>query len=120
MGNLNTLYDEHVKRFGHICADRSLERIFAADPSYPLILSLEIHDKKDKRKFEEKAPIFSHRIIAPARTPKHADTPEDALKISMQEKGRVDLSYMANLTGLAATDILKELEFTSIGVAFAL
>ena len=114
MKKLNGLYDEHVKRFGRICADRSLERVFSSDPSYPLLLSLEIADTKNKRKFVEKAPIFSHRIIAPAHTPKHADTPEDALKISMQEKGRVDLSYMSALTGTPTSDLVSALEFSSI------
>lgn len=114
MKKLNGLYDEHAVRFGRICADRSLERVFSSDPSYPLLLSLEIADTKNKRKFVEKAPIFSHRIIAPAHTPKHAETPEDALKISMQEKGRVDLSYMSALTGTSTTDLVSALEFSSI------
>lgn len=109
--NLNNLYDEHVGFFGRIQLDKELNRILEDEPSLPLIRSLEVFDGKV---FQRKADIFTRRMIKAEEVPTHADTAEDALKISMTEKGKVDLGYMSSLTGMKVADIIENLEFTSI------
>ena len=108
---LNTLYDDHVDRHGRIQGDKELEKLFHEDPSYPLLRSLEVYDGKV---FQRKTDLFYKRTIKPDIVPTHADTAEDALKISMQEKGRVDLPYMAGLTGDSTDSLVDSLEYTSI------
>ncbi|MFQ9742722.1 MAG: hypothetical protein ACLRX5_09785, partial [Slackia sp.] len=47
-----------------------------------------------------------------AEVPEHVDLPEDALAVSMDQKGRVDLSYIAGLLGTGveeATELLGDL-----------
>ena len=108
---LNALYDEHVDRHGRIQGDKELGKLFRDDPSYPLLRSLEVYDGKV---FQRKTDLFYKRTIKPDVAPTHADTAEDALKISMQEKGRVDLPYMAGLTGDSTESLVDSLEYTSI------
>ena len=108
---LNTLYDDHVNRYGRIRNDKELEKLFREDPSYPLLRSLEVYDGKV---FQRKTDLFYKRTIKPDVAPTHADTAEDALKISMQEKGRVDLPYMAGLAGDSTESLVDSLEYTSI------
>lgn len=75
-------------------------------------MSLEIVNEETQEVTLSK--IFTERTIKAYRTPTSADTPDDALSISLQEKGRVDLSYMSNLTGNTVQEMLEQLEFTSI------
>ena len=43
--------------------------------------------------------MFTKRTIRPERTVTHVNTPAEALAVSIGEKGKVDLSYMAELLG---------------------
>ena len=108
---LNDVYDKYVKIYGHICEDASLKKIFSTDSGYPLLRSLEEYGKDGYR---GKSPIFSKRMIEPHRKPSHADSPADALAISMQEVGRVELDYMKGLTGQTEEELVKALEFDRI------
>ena len=108
---LNQIYDKYVKNYGHICEDSTLKKIFSRDSAYPLLRSLEEYGKEG---YKGKSPIFSKRMIEPHRQPTHADTPADALAISMQEIGYVDLDYMKSLTGQTEEEIIKALEFERI------
>ncbi|WP_165178205.1 hypothetical protein [Desulfovibrio sp. ZJ369] len=47
-----------------------------------------------------KADIFTTRTIFPFQAPEHADSPEDAVKISRIYKNGLDLPYIAGLLGL--------------------
>ena len=108
---LNELYDEYMKKYGRIYEDNKLRQNFSKDASYPLLLSLEIVENGE---YVGKSDIFSKRTIHAYTPPDHADTPGEALMISMQEKGCVDIPYMAKLTGLSAEEVVEDLEYTSI------
>ena len=108
---LNDVYDKYVKIYGHICEDASLKKLFGNDSAYPLLRSLEEYGKEG---YKGKSPIFSKRMIEPHKKPSHADNPADALAISMQEVGRVELDYMKALTGQTEEEIIKALEFDRI------
>ena len=106
---LNKVYDQHVKNYGHIYRDADLLAAFRHDPTCPLMEVLENVDA-ETGVFLGKADIFTARTVMPNFSPEKADTAMDALAFSMQEKGRVDVSYMASLMPAAnVTDILKEL-----------
>lgn len=110
---LNQRYDTYVEKYGHIQEDNGLKKIFVEDSSYPLLRTLEIY-KKDQ--FQGKSPIFRTRTITPYVDPDHADNAIDALKISMTEKAKVDLPYMARLMGGDTTpeSIVEELNYKQI------
>ena len=109
---LNDLYESHIKSYGHIAGDRTLANVFYADPGYNFIRAYEIKDAKGN--FVAKADIFTERTILPEARPENADTPEDALVISIQQKGEVDLAYMSELCGIPVREITDELEFTHL------
>lgn len=108
---LRELYDSYTKKYGNIFKDTRLRRHFGDDASYPLLTSLEVVEDGELVGLSD---IFSKRTIHAYTPPTHADTPSEALMISMQEKGRVDIPYMSSLTDLPAKEIIKDLEYVSI------
>ena len=109
---LSQLYEDHVRRYGRIVQDKTLKKAFETDPGYNFIRAFELYDSK--KTFIRKADIFTERTIVPQHVPTEAESAADALMISMQQKGGVDLSYMAELTKKPASDLIAELEFQQI------
>ena len=95
-GELNRLYDSYTAKYGLI-NDRPNRLAFADDSSYYLLCSLEVLD--EDRKLERKADFFSKRTIKQNRSVTHVDTAVEALTVSIGEKARVDLGFMASLMG---------------------
>ncbi len=105
--NLNRFYDAFTKKYGLINS-RGNYLAFAADESYFLLCSLEVLD--DEGKFKKKADMFSKRTIKPHREVTFVETASEALTLSIGEKARVDLSYMAQLTGRTQEEIINDLQ----------
>ena len=105
--NLNRLYDAFTKKYGLINS-RGNYLAFATDESYFLLCSLEVLD--DEGKFKRKADMFTKRTIKPHREVTFVETASEALALSIGEKARVDLSYMARLTCRSEEEIIKELQ----------
>ena len=93
---LNTAYDAFSAKYG-LLNDRKNGRLFEQDSSYYLLCSLENLD--DQGQLKSKAAMLTKRTIRPERTVTSVDTPTEALAISIGERGRVDLPYMAELLG---------------------
>jgi N12 class adenine-specific DNA methylase len=96
---LNSVYDDFVNEYGAI--NSFANAVFKEDNSYPLLLSLEnvLNNESKSAPIVEKSAIFSERTISPYIEITSADSPEEALIISMSQRGRVDLDYMSSLTG---------------------
>ena len=109
--NLNRLYDTFTEKYGLI-NNRGNYLAFASDESYFLLCSLEVLD--DEGNFKRKADMFSKRTIKPHREITSVETSSEALALSIGEKARVDLDYMAQLTGKPQEEIISEL----MGVIF--
>lgn len=109
---LRSLYDTYTEKFGYIRNDRQLKMLFGDDAGYPFIESFEVIGKDGA--VERPADIFTERTVQTAAKPEHADTAQDALVISMQQKGEVDLRYMEELTGTSEHDLMEELEYTHL------
>ena len=103
---LNILYDSFSEKYGLINS-RSTSNLFSDDSSYYLLCSLEILDENGK--FLRKADMFFQRTIRPKREISKAETPHEALMISLSEKGRVDIPYMAAITDDAQENIIESL-----------
>ena len=96
-GELSKLYDAFTGKFGRV-NDRANELAFAEDPSYFLICSLEEQDQSGKA-YHKAVDIFTKRTIKARRSVDHVDTAADALAVSIGQKARVDLQFMAQLMG---------------------
>ena len=104
--NLNRLYDAYTAKYGLINS-RGNYLAFASDESYFLLCSLEVLD--DDGKFKRKADMFTKRTIKPHREVTFVETASEALALSIGEKARVDLDYMAQLVGRTQEEIIKDL-----------
>jgi len=90
--NLNSVYDGFVKKNGYI---NSLANItaFSKDSDAPLLRSIEQENEDEKGVFEKTA-VFYKATIRPKVMPKSVPNAVEALKASLNIKGRVDLDYM--------------------------
>ncbi|MDY2669350.1 SNF2-related protein [Schaalia hyovaginalis] len=88
-------------------------RIFRKDPYAALTRAIEDYDEEAQA--ARPAPLLQRRQVFASYTPKGADTAEDALAISLDQKGTVDLDYCRYLLDLAtsaqARDALGTLVF---------
>ncbi len=105
-GILNTKYDSFVKKNGAISSKTNMQA-FREDNDYPLLCSLEVIDQ-DKN--ITKADIFTKQTIKPIEKITSVDTAREALTVSLNEKGEIDLEYMAELYDEEKEDIIKELQ----------
>jgi len=104
---LNVLYDHFVSRFGAI-NDSANRRAFRGDPDLPLLCSLEDYDNDTKR--ATKASIFRERTIQRSQRRRVAESAHDALVLSLNEIGRVDLARMGALLSRTPDEFLAELK----------
>jgi N12 class adenine-specific DNA methylase/predicted O-methyltransferase YrrM len=104
---LNHAYDRFIARFGPINATVN-QRAFHGDPDMPLLLSLENYDEETSRAV--KASVFRERTIHHKQPVQSVGSPKEALLVSLNEKGRVDLEHMAGLLARPAEDFLPDLK----------
>lgn len=91
---LEEQYEAFTQKYGLINSSAN-KRVFCDDDSYALLCSLEILD--DDGNLECKADMFTKRTIAPAHTVTEVQTASDALAVSLAEKAKVDMRFMAAL-----------------------
>ena len=104
---LNRLYDSFTAQYG-LLNSRANTSVFSADSSFPLLCSLEVLDEQGNLK--RKADLFSKRTIQPYRAVTHVDTASEALAVSLGEKARVDLDYMAQLSDKSEEELVRDLQ----------
>ncbi len=90
---LNQVYDAFVEAYGHITS-RTNVNAFRDDNDYPLLCSLEVEDEDHN---VTKADMFTKQTIKPKEVITDVDTAFEALTVSLNEKGMVDLSFMSQL-----------------------
>lgn len=119
--HLNRVYDRFVKRNGYVSSQAN-KQAFVEDPDYALLHSLEREydrgiSKEVARKNHveprepnaKKAEIFTQRVMTPYREITKVETAKDALVVSMNETGKVDMDLMVRLSGIAEEDIVRDL-----------
>jgi N12 class adenine-specific DNA methylase len=106
-GRLNNLYDTYTRQYGMLNS-RGNKLAFEQDASYPLLCSLEVLD--EEKKTAEKAEIFTRRTIRPFRPVTHVDTAMEALVVSLSERARMDIGFMAFLSGKTPDEIISDLQ----------
>lgn len=108
---LNQVYDTYTAKYGVIGSNAN-KRAFSDDSSYCLLCSLE--DLNEDGTLKRKADMFTKRTIKKAVAVTSVETATEALALSLNERAKVDLPYMAKLTGKTEEKITEEL----VGVIF--
>ena len=96
----NLVYDRFTARYGYVNSYANISA-FAKDSDSPLLRSIEdpkkdSDGKKIKGEFQ-KAVVFYQATVRPRMIPKRAGSAEEALQLSLNMKGCVDLDYMQYL-----------------------
>lgn len=110
---LRQAYDVFVEECGRI-KEKGNRQAFLEDVSFPLLLSLEVYDENGD--FVRTSDIFDKRTIAKSVPVTHVDTSVEAISVSLSEKAKIDLPYMAKLTGKTEEELIRELR----GIIFRL
>ncbi|MCX7748219.1 MAG: DEAD/DEAH box helicase family protein [Clostridia bacterium] len=103
---LNAVYDEYVGKYG-IVSSKQNALAFRDDSDYPLLCSLENLDEDGNAR---KADIFTKQTIRPRTEISEVDTAMEALAVSLNEKGRVDLFYMTSIYDSTPQSLIQELK----------
>jgi N12 class adenine-specific DNA methylase len=103
---LNEKYDAFIKSNGIINSDIN-KRVFREDNDYPLLSSLEAIDED---KSVRKADIFTKQTIRVKEKITSVETARDALTVSLNERGEVDLEFMSSLYKEDKVDVVRELQ----------
>ena len=103
---LNTLYDRYIDKYG-LLNSRANNMTFSDDSAYCLLCSLEVIDENGN--LERKADMFTKRTIRQQSVIASVDTATEALAVSLSEKAKVDMPYMAELTGKTEEQLADEL-----------
>ena len=105
-GQLNSTYDSFVKSNGYI-SDSANAHCFENDDDYNTICALEMVD--NEKKTIEKAQIFSQRTIKPTIEITEVDTAIEAMQVSLDTKGQIDIPYMSELCKQEPSEVISEL-----------
>ena len=100
---LNKLYDAWVKKYGQF--NCPLNRPIVKSVSEEL-LALEVRDGSELTK----ADIFFKPVAFATDEIHEAGTPQEALAVSLNDKGYPDMPYMMALTGLTERELLTKLD----------
>lgn len=103
--DLNESYDAFVKKYDYINS-RGNNQAFRDDNDYPLLCSLEYVDAE---KNVQKADMFTKQTIKPVERITSVDTAREALTVSLNERGVVDLTFMSQLYDTEIKNIIDEL-----------
>lgn len=104
---LNARYDRYVTKFGPInrfsltktgSRQRPGQGGFRKDPMSAIVRALEDYDATSGT--ATKADIFTKRAVAPREIATKADNPQDALTLSMDTYGEVNLPAIADMLGV--------------------
>lgn len=124
--DLNALYDDYAAKYGAVSRFKETRRGggdddveeetvtrqrppqggFRKDPFSSVVRGLEDYDPVTGR--ATKTEVFHHRTTSP-RTPRtSADSPADALALSLDQNGQVDLTHIADLLGVDDEQAARE------------
>lgn len=123
---LNTLYDRYHATYGPVSRytetptgrlstggepiwARRFPRMggFRDDPGLPVVRALEHFD--DETKTATKAALFTRRVLAPRQVATTAQSPQDALALCLDQRGRVELDTVGRLLGCGRSQARQRL-----------
>lgn len=97
--DLDSAYERFVASYGRLTSKDNL-RVFDPALSDASLNQLYALEKTGANGFEGKSDMLSKRVVTPAPPmPEHADEPVEALSISLDRRGEVDLDLIGKLLG---------------------
>ncbi len=105
---LEQKYDDFVQKFNYI-SDKLNARYFSKDNDYPILTALEKPIDINGEKHYKKTNIFTERTIQTQQEITSVETPSEALSVSMNIKGYVDIEYMSMLCNKAENEVIEDL-----------
>ena len=106
---LNQKYDAFVKKYGYIVSSAN-KRVFRDDSDYPLLCSLEEVDENGN---VTKADMFYKQTIKAHNEVSRVETAIEALNVSMNEFGYVNIPFMLSIY----SPVIDEVKKKSYGMA---
>lgn len=103
--SLNELYDNFAKKHGYINSKTNSKLLDADNDKYKLFA---LENPLENNEYT-KSDIFIKRTVKPVIEIKSSDTPEDALAVSLAEKGYVDIGYISQLTDIPEEECIDKL-----------
>lgn len=82
-------------------------RLLRSDPFGPLVLALEQFDEETQT--AHPAAIMTRRVVLPHAEVQGVETPADAIAVSLDRTGRIDLALIADLLGMPEPEALQAL-----------
>lgn len=102
---LNKLYDAFYVKYGYINSKNNSKILSSDNDKYKLFaLENPVEDNK-----YVKSDIFMKRTVKPVLEVKSSDSAEDALAVSLSQKGYVDISYISSLTDISEEECIEKL-----------
>lgn len=104
---LNDSYDNFKRKYEYI-SDKTNEKVFDDDDDYNTLSALEvpIKDSKDYSKSD----IFTKRTVNPYKEITSTETADEALTVSMDRLGKVDVLYISQLCGRSPEETIQDLK----------
>ncbi|KKN05512.1 hypothetical protein LCGC14_1086610, partial [marine sediment metagenome] len=110
---LTKLYGRFHRRFGPINKKSGARQLnlegFRSDPDLQLVANLENIALVNEEEVYSKADLFTKRVLSPPKPIQHAEKPEDALLAVLNERGRVELGRMAEISNFTEEDLIESL-----------
>lgn len=103
---LNRLYDDYVFRFGYLYTQTNT-RLFKDDVRSVMLRALE--DVEPVTKTAKKEAIFYERTINPKTEIKEVETIEEAINVSLNMTGKIDLEYISSIYNKSVETVEEEL-----------
>lgn len=102
-------YDLFIKKYGYL-NDSANIRAFADDPDCYLLSSIEDEYKENDKTLYKKGVVFFDRTIRKPSEILKAENPIEALTISLNERGNVDIPYISELVSMKEEQVIQELD----------
>lgn len=103
---LNGVYDEFVGKYGPLMGQTN-RRLYREDTHAPLLWSLELWDEENE--CAHKAEVFSRSTVSQATLAETAQTVEDAIALSYNRYGFLDVGFTAKCLGQEEEDVIAQL-----------
>lgn len=103
---LNETYEKFTKKYGNVNSKYN-RQIFAGDADFPLLSSIEEIGDEDN---VVKADIFKKRTIEPLKKIENVETSVEALAVSLNEKGYIDIGFMSSLSKKTNENVIEDLQ----------
>ena len=118
LDKLNKAYDTFVSTYGHFNKNNQLAWL-RNDVEYPNVFSLETYKelgdgKGGVTKTYGKADVMSKRVVEKKSEP-HPTNVKDGVLVSMSQRGRIDIPYMAGLLGMEEEAVKREILDNGLG-----